>query len=220
MAECLGRNIQLASFDNEMGFKARRTNEAVLHLLSHRHTFSSSFQEFCRTPDFLEPLAQALCLVHDEKLQKLQKAQEESRAIEREEQLARESRRETSALQRADSEKSIDILNEEEEDFMAWPAGAENPDRAVFDPRQQHQATKKMARRGSLNQVDTSVTPTERFVGNPEDEGEASGIGMVQLLHLVLSHAVLLDPLRRLLSVHCSDPSPFMHRRTKSRHSI
>ena len=195
LAECLGRNIQLASFDNEMGFKARRTNEAVLHLLSHRHTFSSSFQEFCRTPDFLEPLAQALCLVHDEKLQKLQKAQENSRAIEREEQLARESRREASALQRADSEKSIDILNEEEEDFMAWPAGAENPDRAVFDPRQQHQATKKMARRGSLNQVDTSVTPTERFVGNPEDEGEASGIGMVQLLHLVLSHAVLSGPL-------------------------
>ena len=78
LAECLGRNIQLASFDNEMGLKARRTNEAVLHLLSHRHTFSSSFQEFCRTPDFLEPLAQALCLVHDEKLQRLQKAQEES----------------------------------------------------------------------------------------------------------------------------------------------
>ena len=40
LAECLGRNIQLASFDNEMGRKARNTNEAVLQLLSHRHAFS------------------------------------------------------------------------------------------------------------------------------------------------------------------------------------
>ena len=196
LAECLGRNIQLSSFDNEMGHKARCTNEAVLHLLSHRHTFSSSFQEFCRTPDFLEPLAQALCLVYDEKLQK---AKEESRAIEREEQFAREraeaSRLEALASQKDDSEKSIDILNAQEEDFMAWPAGAENPDRNAFDPRQQHQAAKKIARRGSLNQVDTGTTPTERFVGKAEDEGEASGIGMVQLLHLVLSHAVLSGPL-------------------------
>eukprot|EP00804_Cyclotella_cryptica_P015194 CCRYP_000744-RI/>CCRYP_000744-RI protein AED:0.49 eAED:0.49 QI:0/0/0/1/0/0/2/0/126 len=68
---CLGRNIQLASFDNELGRKARNTNECVLQLLSHRHAFSPQFQGFCRTPDFLEPLAQALCLVHDERLQKM-----------------------------------------------------------------------------------------------------------------------------------------------------
>ena len=35
------------------------------------HTFTSSFQEFCRTPDFLAPLAQALCLVHDQKIQRM-----------------------------------------------------------------------------------------------------------------------------------------------------
>jgi hypothetical protein len=33
LAECLGRNIQLASFENAVGRKARNTNEAVLHLL-------------------------------------------------------------------------------------------------------------------------------------------------------------------------------------------
>jgi len=196
LAECLGRNIQLASFDNEMGLKARRTNEAVLHLLRHRHAFSSSFQEFCRTPDFLEPLAQALCLVHDEKLQRLQKAQEESSAIEREEQLAAERgegiRRE--AMTRETSDDSIDILSEEKNNFVSWPVGAENPgSAAAHDPRQRKPET--VARPGSLGQVDSSMTPTERFVGSSEDEGEASGIGMVELLHLVLSHAVLSGPL-------------------------
>ena len=60
LAECLGRNIQLASFDNEMGCNARNANEAVLQLLNHRHAYSASFQNLCRTPDYLEPLAQAL----------------------------------------------------------------------------------------------------------------------------------------------------------------
>ncbi len=68
LAECLGRNIQLGAADNELGTKARQTNEAVFGLLTHRHTFSSAFQTFCRTQDFLEPMAQALCLVHNDRL--------------------------------------------------------------------------------------------------------------------------------------------------------
>lgn len=68
LAESLVRNIQLGSADNELGLKARQTNEAVLGLLTHRHTFSSAFQTFCRTPDFLEPMAQALCLVHNDRI--------------------------------------------------------------------------------------------------------------------------------------------------------
>ena len=68
LAECIGRNIQLTTCESETGNKAKVTNDPILNLLSHRHTFSSAFQDFCRTPDFLEPLAQALCLVHDERL--------------------------------------------------------------------------------------------------------------------------------------------------------
>ena len=148
LAECLGRNIQLAPFDNGAGRKARQANEAVLQLLSHRHRFSSAFQDFCRTPDFLEPLAQALCLVHDEKLQRMQ------------------------ALQ----------------------ANASRP-QDHFAPNMEQGFVKRMKRRGSLAEVPKNETPTERFVGKPGEETESSGIGMVQLLRLVVSHAVLSGPL-------------------------
>ena len=72
LAECIGRNMQLAPFENEMGRKARDTNMAVLELLKHRHNLSPAFQEFCRTEAFFKPLTQTLCLFHDEKNQRLQ----------------------------------------------------------------------------------------------------------------------------------------------------
>lgn len=134
LAECLGRNIQLASFDNELGRKARTTNECVLQLLSHRHAFSSHFQAFCRTPDFLEPLAQALCLVHDEKLQTM--------------------------FKRASELSIVDESND--------------------SPREDPQ---------------DALSPSLLQSTNSSEEDEDSGIGMVQLLHLVLSHAVLQGPL-------------------------
>mmetsp|Transcript_3637 Transcript_3637/g.8014 ORF Transcript_3637/g.8014 Transcript_3637/m.8014 type:complete len:3054 (+) Transcript_3637:3-9164(+) len=181
LAECLGRNIQLASFDNEMGRKARNTNEAVLQLLSHRHAFSSSFQNFCRTPDFLEPLAQALCLVHDEKLQKMQNPAFGEAPIPREGVDVpnhRPSEGPAGEMLRSGSGESF-----AGEDFVNWPSENANAGgRGSF------------ARRGSLCGVNTAATPTERFVGKA-DEDEGSGIGMVQLLHLVLSHAVLQGPL-------------------------
>jgi len=187
LAECLGRNIQLASFDNEMGRKARNTNEAVLQLLSHRHAFSSSFQNFCRTPDFLEPLAQALCLVHDEKLQKMQNPAFGEAPIPNKQDSGDVPNHvheggggmTTSGhggMLRSGSGDSL------EEEFVAWPAENKASGRGSF------------ARRGSLSGVNTAATPTERFVGRA-DEDEGSGIGMVQLLHLVLSHAVLQGPL-------------------------
>ena len=147
LAECLGRNIQLTPFNNELGRKARQANKAVLQLLSHRHRFSTAFQEFCRTPDFLEPLAQALCLVHDEKLQRMQQRQQ-GRAVS-----------------------------------------------DIFMPNLQQGGVKKMRRRGSLAEIPQNETATERFVGRPEEETGSSGIGMVQLLRLVVSHAVLTGPL-------------------------
>jgi len=72
LAECIGRNIQLAPFDNEVGKKARETNMAILELLKHRHNLSTAFQSFCSTPAFLRPLTQTLCLVHDERFQRVE----------------------------------------------------------------------------------------------------------------------------------------------------
>ena len=148
LAECLGRNIQLAPFDNAIGLKARQTNEAVLRLLSHQHRVSKAFRDFCRTPDFLEPLAQALCLVYDERLQRIQQ-------------------------------------NAQGDDTM------ETSD--TFRPDLQ-QGGDKGTRRGNLCTVPKNQTPTERFVGSPDDETGISGIGMVKLLHLVLQHAVMSGP--------------------------
>jgi hypothetical protein len=149
LAECLGRNIQLAPFDNELGRKARQTNRAVLHLLLHQHTVSKAFRDFCRTADFLEPLAQALCLVHDEKLQRTLP------------------------------------LGEPEEILKASD---------TFHPEVSEDVPPKGNRRGSLSTVPARLTPTERFVGSPEDEMGSTGFGMVQLLHLVLQHAVMSGP--------------------------
>lgn len=144
LAECLGRNIQLAPFDNDLGRKARQTNEAVLRLLAHRHASSSAFQDFCRSPDFLEPLAQALCLVHDEKLQKSQR-------------------------------KEIEAT-----------------DAAILQLPQDE--SKRMRRRGSLADAPMDITPTERFVGRPDEETGRTGIGMVELLRMVVRHAVASGP--------------------------
>jgi len=180
LAECLGRNIQLASFDNEMGRKARNTNEAVLQLLSHRHAFSPSFQNFCRTPDFLEPLAQALCLVHDEKLSKMQNPAFGEIPSAPKDDGTSATHPESSGGGTMSRHASSDSLAE---DFVAWPSDKKGGDRRGG-----------FARRGSLSNINVAATPTERFVGKA-DEDEGSGIGMVQLLHLVLSHAVLQGPL-------------------------
>jgi hypothetical protein len=51
--------------------KTCNTNEAVLYLLSQRHTYSPLFQTFILMTDFLDPIAQALCLVCDKNLQRM-----------------------------------------------------------------------------------------------------------------------------------------------------
>lgn len=141
LAECFGRNIQLASYDNDLGTKAKEANKAVIGVLSHRHNSNSSFQEFCRTTHFLEPMAQALCLVHDEKVQKIKR-----------------------------------------EDNVAWL-----PESSM---EVEFSLNTKSLRRGNLLSVNNKETPTQRFVGGVEAI-EESGMGMVELLHLVLSHSVL-----------------------------
>ena len=146
IAECMGRNIQLAPFDNIHGRKAKQTNTAILELLTHRHGLSPAFQEYCRTPDFLEPLAQALCLVHDERLQRLQEV----------------NRKETK-----EPSSTFDIKN----------------------------PTKRTSRRGSLLEVPQDVSPTERFIGKSDEDGVTTGFGMVQLIRLIVSHAVVTGPI-------------------------
>lgn len=69
LSECIGRNIQLAHFDDQVGRKARETNMAILELLAHRHNLSPAFQMYCRTPSFIEPLLQTLCMIYDERKQ-------------------------------------------------------------------------------------------------------------------------------------------------------
>ncbi|KAL9189629.1 hypothetical protein ACHAXT_009304 [Thalassiosira profunda] len=188
LAECLGRNIQLASFDNELGRKARNTNEAVLQLLSHRHAFSPSFQQFCRTPDFLEPLAQALCLVHDEKLSRMARPSFgdglTNAADDNEDGTQPEAPAENAGSGHSGPEAQLSQSGSDgsmADDFVSWPSDKDGS-RGSF------------LRRGSLCGVNTAISPTERFVGSAEED-EGSGIGMVQLLHLVLSHAVLQGPL-------------------------
>ena len=71
LAECIGRNVRLAPFENEVGKKARETNMAILELLKHRHNLSPAFQAFCRTQAFIEPLTQTICMVYDENYRRL-----------------------------------------------------------------------------------------------------------------------------------------------------
>ena len=174
LAECIGRNIQLATCDTELGIKAKVTNDAILNLLSHRHTFSSAFQDFCRTPDFIEPIAQVLCLVHDERLQEVLVGGSTSGSDE----LIDDDNLETNSNFGHNSEPSL-------EDFIDWPT----------EKRDEGPAIKKMprsqARRGSLSSVHTDQTATERFVERVQEDAESSGVGMIQLLKLVLSHSVL-----------------------------
>jgi Beige/BEACH domain/PH domain associated with Beige/BEACH/WD domain, G-beta repeat len=141
LAECLGRNIQLALAENEQGRKASETNKAVLQLLMNRHANSLSFQQFCCTPAFLEPLSQALCLIHDEKLQLQHRSSGPSKSSDR------------------------------------------------FEPNYSRNAS----RRGNLADVPKNVTPTERFIGRPEETG-STGVGMVEMIRLVVSHAVMSGP--------------------------
>jgi hypothetical protein len=68
IAECLGRNIKYMATDDQIGLKARATNDAIIHLITHRHEESPAFRQFCATPAFLEPLSQSLCLVYNERL--------------------------------------------------------------------------------------------------------------------------------------------------------
>mmetsp|Transcript_52944 Transcript_52944/g.59928 ORF Transcript_52944/g.59928 Transcript_52944/m.59928 type:complete len:3670 (+) Transcript_52944:117-11126(+) len=72
LAECIGRNVRLAPFENDLGKKARKTNMAILELLEHRHNLSPAFQAFCRTQAFIEPLTQTMCMVYDERYQRLE----------------------------------------------------------------------------------------------------------------------------------------------------
>ena len=149
LGECIGRNLQLAPFDNIMGQEARQTNTAILELLSHRHNLSPSFQEFCRTQEFIEPIAHTLCLVYDERIQKQQAETKGQKAEE----------------------------------------------------------VNRKSRRGSLCDVPDNVTPTERYIGNSEEDA-GTGLGIVQLLRLVISNAVMSGPVAPPLinSLFCSFP--------------
>ena len=190
LAECLGRNIQLAALPGEAGEVAKRTNEAVLKLLGHRHTFSSSFQEFCRTRDFLEPLAQALCLIHEEKeyLMAMRRKQEEEEHLYNQNEVA---------------PRSTGHYGNGDQPFIMWP-GDSGANMIGLSRGEQYTGSAggfgvRQPRRGSLiESLKVQETPTERLVGK-NIESEMTGLGMVQLLRHVVSHAVLSGPLAAAL---------------------
>lgn len=68
IAECVGRNIQLGATTTKHGMKAKKNNQAVISLLIHMHSMSLSFQKFCQTAEFIVPIAQVLCLVHNDQI--------------------------------------------------------------------------------------------------------------------------------------------------------
>lgn len=68
VVECIGRNIKYMAIADEVGTTAKETNDAIIQLIAHRHEVSPTFQEFCKSRSFLEPLSQALCLVYNDRL--------------------------------------------------------------------------------------------------------------------------------------------------------
>jgi len=169
IAECLGRNIQLGAMDNELGLKARKTNNAVLHLLTHCHSFSFSFQQFCRSPDFLEPIAQSLCLVHNDKLLKIK-----------------------SNPNIQESLLTVSGGNSRDETvFFPWPSEKDG-EKSLSESTVGSDFA--MERRGCLIPQDTEeLSATARFVGEGNNEKEG-GLGLVRLLRHTINRAVFSGP--------------------------
>ena len=170
IAECLGRNIQLGSADNDLGRKARETNNAVLYLMTHRHTFSSEFQEFCRSPDFLEPMAQALCLVHNERIIRMKLSEE-------------------NAQLNGDNDSTNSSSSDAEPPLKINDADRTDGERVLVDwPSERGLST---SIHSILSCIEHNETATDLFVGK---ESERCGIGLVHLLRHIISHALVSSP--------------------------
>ena len=141
-AECLGRNIQLGAVDSKLGIKARKTNEAVIILLTHRHSFSTAFQQFCRTPDFLEPMAQALCSVHNDRL--LSKS--------------------------ASNLSGSSAKNDEDTVFYDWPTDADGSPLKTENMDADF-ALERRGHLNLIDAEGEESSPTRRFVGEAENNG-------------------------------------------------
>ncbi len=168
LVECLGRNIQLGAVDNNIGLIARQTNEAVLHLLTNRYTFSIPFRKFCNSRQFLEPLSQALCLVHSEKIIGM-----ESEAL---------------ASHSSDNHSYSEFSNHSggdrlvgEDAFVDWPS-QNFDDSYTLD----ESGETKKPRKGNLRSINMDESATRRFVGGG---GDSTGVGLVKLIRHIITHA-------------------------------
>jgi len=174
LAECIGRNIQLSGIKNEMGSKAKQTNHAIVRLLCHRHTFSSQFQEFCRSPDFLEPISQTLCLINSNQVvneSKQQKSIDDDLSI-------------------CLSEDSVNnLIKDDGSDQSLLSTDCADDDGFVDWPSQQDSSNEKRmsyyAEKGGNLSVSDHI---EEFI----PEYETGGLEL--LVHHVISHAVLSGP--------------------------
>ena len=188
IAECLGRNIQLGAVENNIGLRARQSNEAVLRLLTHRHIFSSPFQDFCASPDFLEPLSQALCLVHSEKILGMEESKNEECITYADITSSNHDTTdyEQSSRQSVISQSSGDFFDNEDA-FVDWPT-------KTFDDSAHsgiESEVQKVRRKGHLTSIHSSVSPTVRFVGGG---GDSTGIGLVRLLYHIIAQSVKSGP--------------------------
>jgi len=183
VAECISRNIQLSAADNDLGLRAKKSNSAVFCLLIDRHKKSEIFQSFCRSQAFLEPLAQALCLVHNNRLMdsKMKDIFEIS-------------------VQTQAGEKKVEYSLDCDEGgaFYDWPcendmAHSSSGSRGDSSVSSNHETdTFVSGDRRQFLQTSLSWKPaTERFVGKDDADG---AFRLVSLLKQTINHAVFKMP--------------------------
>ena len=170
VAECLSRNIQLSAAKNDLGCRAKKTNNAVFRLLIDRHAKSQYFQSFCQSQAFLEPLAQALCLAHNNRLMEstMKNRFEVSENIETRDQTCYDSPCENDMAQRTDSIEERSLSVSESDCF------------SVTDNRHQF-----------LQNSVSWKSATERYVAKDDDD---CAFGLVSLLYNTISHGVFVMP--------------------------
>lgn len=184
VAECISRNIQLSAADNDLGFRAKKSNSAVFRLLIDRHAKSEFFQAFCRSQAFLEPLVQALCLVHNNRLMDSKMKDIFGISVQMQ----------TSGKKveyKLDCDKDVAFYDRPCENEMAHSSSGSRGDSSVSSNHESDTFSVSGNRRHFLKNFLSWKSATERFVGNNDAD---VAFGLVSLLKQTISHAVFKLP--------------------------
>lgn len=184
VAECLSRNIQLSAAENSLGHRAKKSNAAVFRLLIDRHSKSQYFQTFCQSQAFLEPLAQALCLVHNNRLMdsRIKNICEISVHPQTPEEKVEGNRR---------CDEFHAFCDGPRENDMVTSSTGSNGDSSVSSNHESDSLSASGNRRQFLQSPLSLKSATERFVGKDDDD---CAFGLVTLLNRTVSHAVFSMP--------------------------